>query len=118
MVFLGNNVYIGHHADILATTQPIIIGNDVTIAPYVSILATNHVIKDINNPINTQGSHAEKIILEDDLWIGTKAIILAGVRIGKGSVVAAGAVVTRDVPPYAVVGGVPAKVIKYRNEKH
>ena len=58
------------------------------------------------------------IIVEDDVWIGNGATILSGVRIGQGSVVAAGAVVTKDVPPYAIVGGVPAKVIKYRFPEH
>ena len=56
------------------------------------------------------------IILEDDVWIGCRAIILSGVHIGQGAIVAAGAVVTSDVPPYAIVGGVPAKVLKYRFE--
>ena len=54
------------------------------------------------------------IILEDDVWIGQRAMIMSGIRIGQGAVVAAGAVVTKDVPPYAIVGGVPAKVIRYR----
>ena len=60
----------------------------------------------------TKGS----IVIEDDVWIGEKSIILSGIHIGQGAVVAAGAVVTKDVPPYAIVGGVPAKVIKYRFE--
>ena len=54
------------------------------------------------------------IVLSDDVWIGTNAIVLSGIKLGQGSVVSAGSVVTRDVPPYAIVGGVPAKVIKYR----
>ena len=58
------------------------------------------------------------IIIDDDVWIGENAIILSGVHIGQGAVVAAGAVVTKDVPPYAVVGGVPAKIIKYRFEEN
>lgn len=57
------------------------------------------------------------IIVEDDVWIGTRAMILSGVRIGQGSIIAAGSVVTKDVPPYAIVGGVPAKIIKYRFDK-
>ena len=54
------------------------------------------------------------IVVEDDVWIGARAIIMSGVKIGQGAVVAAGAVVSKDVPPYAIVGGVPAKIIKYR----
>ena len=57
------------------------------------------------------------IILEDDVWIGHSAIIMSGVTLGQGSIVAAGAVVTKDVPPYAIVGGNPAKIIKYRFER-
>ena len=57
------------------------------------------------------------IIVEDDVWIGTRAIILSGVRIGKGAVIAAGTVVTKDIPPYAIVGGNPAKIIKFRFEQ-
>ncbi|MBD5286252.1 MAG: hypothetical protein HDS27_01760 [Bacteroides sp.] len=62
----------------------------------------------IQRPLESKG----KVIIEDDVWIGDKASIMPGVRIGKGSIVAANSVVTRDVPPYCVVGGIPAKVIK------
>ena len=57
------------------------------------------------------------IVVEDDVWIGMNSIVLSGVRIGKGAVISAGSVVTKDVPPFAIVGGVPAKVIKYRFEQ-
>lgn len=56
------------------------------------------------------------IVVEDDVWIGGGSIILAGVTIGKGAIIAAGAVVNKDVPPFAIVGGVPAKILKYRNQ--
>lgn len=113
-ISIGDNVQIGHHSDILATTEEIIIGNDVMIASYVSILAVNHNFEDKSKSVRQQGLIAKKIIIKDDVWIGTKATILAGVTIGKGAVIGAGAVVTKDVPPYAVVGGVPAKIIKMR----
>ncbi len=67
-------------------------------------------IKTEDKEANSKGS----IIVEDDVWVGQNAIVMSGVHIGQGAVVAAGAVVTKDVPPYAVVGGVPAKIIKYR----
>lgn len=57
----------------------------------------------------------EPVVIGDDVWIGTRVIILPGVKIGNGVIIAAGAVVTKDIPDYAVAGGVPAKVIKYRN---
>ena len=63
-----------------------------------------------------EGVSKGNIIVDDDVWIGYRAIIMSGVHIGQGAIVAAGAVVTKDVPPYAIVGGVPAKVIKYRFE--
>lgn len=114
MITIGDNVQIGNNVTILALTKDIVIGNDVLIAPYVSIIGTNHTISDPDKLIRLQGMTSAQITIQDDVWIGTKAIILPGVTIGKGSVVGAGAVVTKDVPPYAVVGGVPARVIKMR----
>ncbi len=64
--------------------------------------------------INMQGYSYKKVVLHDDVWLGTKVIVLPGVTIGKGAIVAAGAVVTKDVPPNAIVGGVPARVIATR----
>lgn len=90
------------------------IGKNVLIGPYVIIYTTNHIYSDISIPINEQGQTEEAVIIEDDVWIGAKAIILPGVNIGKGSIVAAGAVVTKDVPPYSIVGGIPAKIIRNR----
>ena len=90
------------------------IGNDVRIAPHVMIIAANHRFDDVTRPIAKQGVERKSIVIEDDVWIAGRANIMAGVTIGRGSVVAAGAVVTHDVPPYSVVAGVPAKVIKKR----
>lgn len=92
----------------------ITIGNNVRIAPHVMMLGGNHVFDDVTKPIREQGLVRKSIVIEDDCWIAGRANIMAGVRIGTGSVVAAGAVVTKDVPPYSVVAGVPAKVIKTR----
>jgi acetyltransferase-like isoleucine patch superfamily enzyme len=90
----------------------ITIGDRVYTGPLVQILAVNHVYADPTRPIIKQGITAEGIVVEDDVWIGAGAVITDGVIIGRGAVVAAGAVVTRDVPPYTVVGGVPAQRLK------
>jgi acetyltransferase-like isoleucine patch superfamily enzyme len=120
------NVTIGENSSIQAYTilvgygDPqddqgrISIGNGVRIAPQVMMIAANHVFRDPDRPIHGQGIEFGPIVIEDDVWIGGRANIMAGVTIGKGSVIGAGAVVTRDIPPYSVAVGVPAKVIKTR----
>ena len=91
------------------------IGNDVLIAPEVYILHQGHRYLDKSISIRVQGeTFYKKTIIEDDVWIGARAIILPGRLIGRGSIVAAGSVVTRDVDPYTIVGGNPAKIIKRR----
>lgn len=94
----------------------IILGNDVLVGPNVVMRASDHIMKDVNRPINQQGHTGGDIIIEDDVWIGANVTTVGGIRIGKGAVVAAGAVVTRDVEPYTVVGGVPATFIKRRGD--
>ena len=88
------------------------IGDRVYTSPFVQIVAVNHVFDDPARPFVDQGITAEGITIEDDVWIGSGAIVCDGVRIGKGAVVSAGAVVTHDVPPHMVVAGVPARVIR------
>lgn len=88
------------------------IGNRVYTSPMVQIIAVNHVFDDPNLPFVEQGITAEGVVIEDDVWIGSAAVITDGVRVGRGAVVAAGAVVTEDVPPHTVVGGVPARVLR------
>lgn len=95
-------------------TGEIRIGNNVRIAPHVMMIAANHVYRDPTVPICQQGLDPKPIVIEDDVWIAGRVSILAGVTVGKGSVIAAGAVVTKDVPPYSVMAGVPAKRIKER----
>lgn len=93
------------------------IGNYVMIAPKVMILNYGHITTSFDTPMIFQGKRVYKqTIIEDDVWIGARCIIMPGVRIGKGAIVAAGAIVTKDVEPYTVVGGNPAKLIKYRKE--
>ena len=83
-------------------------------SPRVSMYAENHNFADRATPMKDQGVTRESIIIEDDCWIASNSIILAGVRIGQGSIIAAGSVVTKDVEPMSVMGGNPAKLIKYR----
>jgi len=116
-ISIGNNVLINHHVEMEATGGEIILGNYILIGMHAKFINATHEFGDWEKPIYSQGLIPSKIILEDDIWIGMHAIILPNVTIGRGAVVAAGAVVTKDVPAYAVVGGVPAKVIKYRFDK-
>jgi acetyltransferase-like isoleucine patch superfamily enzyme len=110
---LGENSYISSYS-VIGVNEKIIIGKNVMIADHVSIRDTNHKFDRTDIPMIEQGISTAPVIVEDDVWIGHGAIITKGVKIGNGAIVAAGAVVTKDVPPYAIVGGVPAKIIKYR----
>jgi maltose O-acetyltransferase len=119
-VFFGNgrDIEIGSHIQINEDCwiRNARIGNYVMIAPKVMILNFGHITTSTEVPMIFQGKRIYKqTIIEDDVWIGARCIIMPGVRIGKGAIVAAGAIVTKDVEPYAVVGGNPAKVIKYRH---
>jgi len=79
------------------------------------LLSAGHVIPKDRKPMRFSGAFLKKITIEKDVWIGAQAIILPGVKVGEGAIVAAGAVVTKDVPPFAMVGGVPARVIRMRD---
>lgn len=110
---IGNNSSIGPYSYI-GCSGYIEIGNNVMMSPRVSIYAENHLFDRPDLSIKEQGVKREFVKIEDDCWIAANTVILAGVTIGRGSVIAAGSVVTKDVPPYSVAGGVPAKVIKSR----
>ena len=110
---IGNNSSIGPFAYI-GCSGLIEIGNNVIMSPRVSIYAENHLYDGLDEPIMKQGVKRAFVKIEDNCWIAANSVILSGVTIGTGSVVAAGSVVNKDVPPYSVVGGVPAKVIKSR----
>ncbi len=116
-VTIGEHCLINHNNLIQAgksTAGSITIGNYVHTGTNVVMLGFNHGFYTKEIPTKEQDYMDAPIVVGDDVWIGTGAIILAGVTIGKGAIVAAGAVVNRDVPEYAIVGGVPAKVLKYR----
>ena len=108
---IGDNSGIGINCRI---TGPLSIGCDVMMAPGVNIVTQNHEISDINIPMRLQTAEKKKVTICDDVWIGVNALILPGITVGKGSVVAGGAVVTKDVPPYTIVGGNPARIIRSR----
>lgn len=109
---IGKNVLIGDY-NRFACKEKIIIEDEVLFAAYVHITDHSHEFRDINIPIYKQGIFGKgPVIIKRGTWLGYRAEILSGVTIGEHCVVAAGAVVTRDVPPYSVVAGCPAKIIK------
>lgn len=113
---IGNNVGISANS-FISVRGNVIIGNDVIIGPYFSLHSENHVFSSVTEKIRMQGTERKGVTIGNDVWIGAKVTLLDGISIGSGAVVAAGAVVTKDVPDYAIVTGIPAKVIKYRNDK-
>ncbi len=109
------DVSIGEHCTVgigSVVIGPVTIGSDVIIAQHVVMSGLNHVYEDVTLPIHRQPVTTRPIVIEEECWIGANAVITAGVTIGKHSVVAGGSVVTKDVPPYSVVGGNPARVLK------
>jgi acetyltransferase-like isoleucine patch superfamily enzyme len=108
-VVIGHHTRIGLHNTIIG---PVTVGNHVNLAQGITVTALNHNFADASLRIDEQGVSTLPVTIEDDVWIGANAVVLPGVTVGTHSVVAAGAVVSRDVPPYSLVAGVPAKVIK------
>lgn len=109
--FIGKNVYINRDVSIF-DSAPVQIGDRVLIGPGVCICTDTHELDAVSREKSQMGSYAKPIVIGNDCWIGGKAIIVAGVTIGNGSTVAAGAVVVKDVEANCLVGGVPAKVIR------
>lgn len=109
-VTIGDYTRIGIHCTVIG---PVCIGSHVNLAQGITVTALNHNFADANQMIDEQGISTKPVIIGDDVWIGANAVILPGVTIGRHVVVAAGAVVTKDVPPCSLVAGVPAKVIKH-----
>lgn len=124
MVSVGKYTYGRLEVLTFNTLNHLKIGNFCSIAPKVVFLLsadhyTDHISSfpfkvKVTRNLETEGTSKGDIVVDDDVWIGYGATILSGVHIGQGAIVAAGAVVSSDVPPYAIVGGVPAKVLKYR----
>jgi galactoside O-acetyltransferase len=112
---IGDNVSINVNSSITpADGGSVDIANDVLIAQNVVIRASDHRHDAIDRPINVQGHIGGEIHIEEGAWIGANAVVTRGVRIGAHAIVGAGAVVTRDVAPFTIVGGVPAKLIRRR----
>ncbi|BDX39588.1 transferase [Tenuifilaceae bacterium CYCD] len=114
---IGNNVGIAQNCFIQVRGK-VIIEDNVIFGPNVSIFSENHRFDNVDLPVNKQGVTRKGVKIESGVWIGTRAVILDGVTIGRNSVVAAGSIVNKDVPPFSIVGGVPAKVIKIREQSN
>jgi len=115
-IVIGDRSQIGYRSRI---DHDVVIGRDVIMGPEVVIMSSSHAFDGPSLPINQQGELARRpVLIGDDVWIGTRAIILPGVVIGAGAVIGAGSVVTKDVPPLAVVCGAAAKVMRRRGERN
>lgn len=114
----GKGVRVGDRSDLgldCLVIGPLVVGRDVMMGPRCCILASSHDTRSTSVPMNQQGFLPDRVVvIEDDVWIGANVTVLPGRTIGRGSIVGAGAVVTRDVPPYTVVGGNPATVVAQR----
>ena len=113
-ISLGDNSGIGIDCQLHGSIQ---IGNNVLMGPEVMIFTRNHRFDRLDIPMSEQGNTADKpVVIGDDVWLGARAIVLPGVVIGQGSIIAAGAIVSKPVPDYAIVGGNPARVIRSRRD--
>lgn len=110
---IGNNVGINHYC-FIGVRGDIEIGDNVIFGPRVNIFSENHIFDNLDIPIKNQGVKKDQTIIGSNIWIGANVSIMSGVIIGDGCVIAAGSVVTKDVEPYSIIGGVPAKLIKKR----
>lgn len=119
---LGNNVYLGPGCMILASETTVHIGDKVMFGPNVMLIGGDHNASEVGVEMfdvkEKRASDDQPIRIERDVWIGAGAVVLKGVTIGTGSIVAAGSVVTKSIPEYSIAGGVPAKVLKLRFEGH
>ncbi|NPA51298.1 MAG: acyltransferase [Aquificae bacterium] len=115
-IYIGDNSTIGAYNVLWAGKEKAVIkiGKNVMTGPYVKIFAFNHGIELSDTPMIEQPVVEKDVIIGNDVWIGAGAIILPGCKIGDGVVIAAGAVVTKDIPSNVIVGGIPAKIIKKR----
>lgn len=115
---VGNDVFIGPGATLSASESGIIFGNKIMLGPNVTMMGGDHNVAEIGrymyDVVEKRPENDICIVIEDDVWIGSGATILKGVTLGEGSIIAAGAIVNKNVPSYSIVGGIPAKVLKMR----
>lgn len=111
-VIIGDRTKIGLSNTIIG---PVIIGNDIRLAQNITLSGLNHNYEDVSMPIHKQGVSTAPIVIEDETWIGANVVVVSGVTIGKHSIVAAGSIVTKNIPPYSVAVGNPARIIKQYN---
>ncbi|WP_418981656.1 acyltransferase [Alistipes sp.] len=115
---IGDDSSLPKGSILFCTEAELIIGNHVIFGPRPTIITGDHRIdrigKFITSPSEKLPENDASVIVEDDVWVGANVTILKGVTIGRGSVIAAGAVVTKSCPPYSIIGGVPARILKYR----
>lgn len=113
-VYIEENVHVGLSNTIIG---PVTIGANTIMAQNIVLSGLNHGYADPDIPIKNQKETTSPIVVQEDCWIGANAVVVAGVTIGKHSIVAAGSVVTKNVPPYSIVGGNPAKILKQYNSE-
>lgn len=116
-LILGDDVDLAKDV-ILTTRGGVTIGDRVLVGYRTQILSTDHTVPDRNDKIFHAGHNEKPVIIENDVWIGANCIITSGVTISEGSVIAAGCVVTKNIPPFSIYGGVPAKLIRKRNNNN
>lgn len=116
---VSNDISIGPNSGIGINSWiqgPVSIGADVMMGPECRIYTRNHAHADLARPMRLQGFEAPRAVtIDDDVWLGARVMIMPGTTVGRGSILAAGTIVTRDVPPYSVVAGVPARIVRDRS---
>lgn len=113
-VFIGHNTLVGIGNVVIG---PVVIGNNIIIAQYVVISGLNHDYESVQIPISAQPITKKQIVIDDDCWIGANVVITSGVHIGKHCVIAAGSIVTRNIPAFSIAAGNPARIIKQYNSE-
>jgi maltose O-acetyltransferase len=114
LVEIGDNSGIGVNCRVPGDIR---IGKDVMMGPDVLIIGRNHNFEDLTIPMRLQGYKATPpVVIEDDVWLGARVIVLPGIKIGRGAIIGAGAIVSKDVPPFGICVGDPGRIVKFRND--